>query len=394
MTTTPGTSKKRKRWKIVVAIVIVLLIIFRLILPSIVLKLVNKKLSTIENYYGHVEDIDIALIRGAYQINDLLLVKVDSVTHQRDTIPFFKTSQVDLSVEWKAIFKGKIVGEVILESPVLNFVQGKHKGEDVKQDTTDFQDVLKALMPLTINRFQINNGQIHFIDPYSAPKIDMPLKNIQVTAENLSNVNDSNKVLPSSIKATGDVYGGTLDLNVKLNALEKKPTFDLNAAIDNVDMVKLNDFFKAYGKFQVDKGNFGLYTEFAAKDGAFKGYVKPLLKDVEIKDEGTFGEIVWADVVSGIKWVLENPKKDQVATKVPIEGRFDDPDTGLWTAVSYILKNAFVLALQPSVDDQIDIGKVEQGTEKKTFLQKVFGGKDKDEKKDKKNKKDKSDKKK
>lgn len=383
-------THKRKRWKIILLCIVVVLLIVRLILPYIILKFVNKTLSKIENYYGHVEDIDLALIRGAYQINDLLLVKVDSVTHQRDTIPFFKTPQIDLSVEWKAIFKGKIVGELIVESPVLNFVQGKHKGEDVKQDTTDFQDVLKDLMPLTINRFQINNGQIHFIDPYSAPKIDVPLKNIHVTADNLSNVNDSNKVLPSTIKATGDVYNGNFDLSVKLNVLEKQPTFDLNAGINNVDMVSLNDFFKAYGKFEVEKGNFGLYTEFAAKDGGFKGYVKPLLKDMKIKNDGTFGEIVWADVISGVKWVFENHKKDQVATKIPIEGRFDDPDTGLWTAISYILKNAFVLALQPSVDNDIDIGKVEPQAQKKTLLQKVFGGKDNKKKaEDKKNKSDK-----
>ncbi|PBQ30336.1 hypothetical protein CNR22_00685 [Sphingobacteriaceae bacterium] len=377
-TTVIHPKKKRRTLRIVIVSIILLLIIARFILPYVILKVVNKKLAAIENYYGHVEDIDLALIRGAYQINDLLLTKVDSVTHQRDTTPFFKTPQIDLSVEWKSIFKGRIVGEIIIESPVLNFVQGKHKGEDVKQDTTDFQDVLKTLMPLTINHFQINNGQIHFIDPNSSPKIDVPLKNIQVTADNLSNVNDSNKVLPSAIKATGDVYGGNFNMNVKLNPLEKKPTFDLNAGINNVDMLKLNDFFEAYGNFKVEKGNFGLYTEFAAKEGAFKGYVKPLLKDVDIAKEGTFGEIVWANVVGGVKWILENHKKEQVATKLPVEGRFDKPDTGLWTAISYILKNAFVLALQPSVDNDIDLGKVEQADEKKTFLQKVFGKKDKD----------------
>jgi len=191
-------------------------------------------------------------------------------------------------------------------------------------------------------------------------------------------------VLPSTIKATGDLYGGKLKLDVKLNALEKKPTFDMNAGISNVNMVDLNPFFKAYGKFQVEKGNFGLYTEFAAKDGAFKGYVKPLLKDIDILHDGNFGQIVWSEVVSGVAWVFKNHSKDQVATKLPIEGRFDNPDTGLWTAISYVLKNAFVFALKPTVENTIDIGKVEAQPEKKTFLQKVFGKKDKKKDKSKK----------
>lgn len=377
---TKQPGKKRKKWKILLISVLAILLIARLILPFVVLKFVNKTLAGIKGYYGHVEDVDLALIRGAYQINNLRLVKVDTLSRQQDTIPFFTTPQIDLSVEWRAIFKGRIVGEIEVEKPVLNFVKGKHKNEDVKQDTTDFNEVIKKLMPLTINRFQINDGQIHFRDPYASPVIDVPMRNIRVTAENLSNVNDSNKVLPSSLVAKGDIYGGTFNLNVKLNALEKQPTFDLDAGIDNVDMVNLNPFFKEYGKFEVEAGNFGLYTEFAAKNGAFNGYVKPLIKEMKVAKDGNFAQIAWQTLIQGVDNLLENNNTDKMGTKLPIKGRFDDPDAGLWTAISYVLKNAFVFALQPSVDNTINLGKVEAEPEKKTFLQKIFGKKDKKEK--------------
>lgn len=380
---------KRKKWKIVLISILVLLIIARLLLPTIVLKYVNKTLAGIKGYYGHVEDIDIALIRGAYQINDLLLVKVDTVTNQRDTIPFFKTPQIDLSVEWRAIFKGKIVGEIEIAEPVLNFVKGKHKDEDVKQDTTDFKEVIKKLMPLTINHFTIKNGQVHFLDPYASPVIDVPMKNIDVQADNLSNVNDSNKVLPSTIKMTGELYGGKMHMNIKLNALEKQPTFDLNGGLESIEMRNLNPFFKKYGKFEVEKGTFAMYTEFAAKDGAFNGYVKPMIKEMDVDKKGNLAQLAWQSVVQGVDNLLENNKTDKVATKLPVKGRFDQPNTGLWTAISYVLRNAFVFALRPSIDNTIDIGKVEAEPQKKTFLQKVFGKKDKDSKDKKKEKKDK-----
>lgn len=380
---------KRKKWKIVLISILVLLIIARLLLPTIVLKYVNKTLAGIKGYYGHVEDIDIALIRGAYQINDLLLVKVDTVTNQRDTIPFFKTPQIDLSVEWRAIFKGKIVGEIEIAEPVLNFVKGKHKDEDVKQDTTDFKEVIKKLMPLTINHFTIKNGQVHFLDPYASPVIDVPMKNIDVQADNLSNVNDSNKVLPSTIKMTGELYGGKMNMNIKLNAFEKQPTFDLNGGLESIEMRNLNPFFKKYGKFEVEKGTFAMYTEFAAKDGAFNGYVKPMIKEMDVDKKGNLAQLAWQSVVQGVDNLLENNKTDKMATKLPVKGRFDQPNTGLWTAISYVLRNAFVFALRPSIDNTIDIGKVEAEPQKKTFLQKVFGKKDKDSKDKKKEKKDK-----
>ena len=77
MTSTRENNKpvKRRKWKIVLISIISILIIVRLILPYVVLKFVNKKLAGLKEYYGHVEDIDIALIRGAYKINNIKKLK-------------------------------------------------------------------------------------------------------------------------------------------------------------------------------------------------------------------------------------------------------------------------------------------------------------------------------
>jgi hypothetical protein len=385
------TDKKRrkKKWLIAILIIAVILLIARLILPYVVLQYVNKTLSELKEYEGHVEDIDIALIRGAYKIKEIRLDKKDSVTNKLDSIPFFRSTELDLSVQWSAIFKGAFVGEIYVTDPVLNFVKGKHKNEDVKADTADFRDVIDKLMPLTINHFEITNGQIHYIDNYSSPRVDISMSNLFVKADNLSNINDSATILPAHLVADGDVYKGRFNLDVKFNALEKQPTFDLNASLKDINMVALNDFFKAYANFQVDNGNLGLYTEFAAKKGKFKGYVKPLIKDFQVKKEGDLKEIIWENIVQGISVIFENRKKDQVATKVPIEGKFENPDADLWTSINYVLRNAFVYALQPSIDNDINIGKVEDIDTKKTFLEKVFGKDKKEEKnKEKEGKKD------
>lgn len=380
-----GKSPRRRKLFIIFGCIVVLLVVLRLALPYIVLKYVNKTLSEMEQYYGHVEDIDIALIRGAYVINDIKIEKINE-NKQRDTIPFFKSPEIDLSVQWKAIFKGSVVGEIYVENPVLNFVKGKHKGENIKADTSDFRDLIRDLMPLQVNRFEINNGQIHYIDKNTSPMVDVSMNRIYTVAENLTNVNDSTKLLPGKLRATGDVYEGKFELNVNLNPLEKQPTFDMNARITDMNMVLLNNFFKAYGNFDVNKGSFGLYTEFAAKDGAFNGYVKPLIKDLDVvefkKEEGNVGQILWEALIGTVAEIFSNQRKDQLATKLPIKGRFENPDISLWTAITYVLRNAFVNALKPSVDNTINIGNVQAEPEKKTFLQKVFGGK-KDKKKNK-----------
>jgi hypothetical protein len=370
---------KRKKTKIILLSIVGVLIILRLLLPYIVLKYVNKTLSELKEYYGHVEEIDIALYRGAYIIRDIRLDKRVEKAGSKDTIPFFHSREIDLSVEWAAIFKGAIVGEIYVNSPVLNFVKDKHKGEDLKADTADFRDLIDDLMPLSINRFGISNGQIHFIDPYSNPKVDISMKDIEVTATNLSNVNDSNKLLPAHLTASANTYGGKFDMNVDFDALNKTPTFDMNARLTQINMVHLNDFFKAYGNFDLKKGRFGLYTEFAAKEGKFKGYVKPLIRDLDIvqwnKEEGNVGQVLWETLIGSVAEVFQNQPKEQFATRIPLKGSFDDPEAGLWDAISYVLRNAFVNALKPSIDNTINIQNVETAEDDRTFLQKVFGKK-------------------
>ncbi len=62
-----------KKRNIIIFSILLALFIFRLFLPAIVKKYVNKALNNIPGYYGWVDDIDISLYRGAYVINGLHL---------------------------------------------------------------------------------------------------------------------------------------------------------------------------------------------------------------------------------------------------------------------------------------------------------------------------------
>lgn len=380
------TSRKKKiLWTL--AIAAVLLVAVRLALPYVVLHYLNKTLANMEGYYGKAQDIDIALIRGAYEIDSIYLNKVDSTT-QKET-PFFGASQIDLSVEWKALFHGSIVGELVFESPMMRFTKDKVEPDEVRNDSSSFKNLLDDFMPLQVNRVEINNGSIQYIDESSKPRVDIHLTNAYALAENLRNSYDSTVVLPASLRAHANIYEGELAINMKLNPLADEPTFDVNAELKNTNLVKLNDFFKAYAKVDVNKGRFGLYTEVAAKEGKFAGYVKPLIQDLDIlgqedRDDNVLRK-AWEAIVGAAGEVFENQRKDQVATKVPFQGNLKNPDTNVWFALTRVLQNAFIQALQPSIDQEINIATVEsQPDKKKTFLEKVFGKKDdKDKDKDK-----------
>jgi uncharacterized protein DUF748 len=368
--------KIKKKYKILAG-VILLLIVIRLILPYVVLHYANKTLANMDGYYGHVEDIDLALLRGAYVINDIFLNKLDSVSKKQTG--FFKSRSIDLSVEWRALFHGSIVGELVFIEPVLIFTKDKTELSEIKKDTNDFRKLLKDFMPLKINRFEVKGGAIHYTDNTSSPKVDISLKNTYILAQNLKNVVDDKVELPSTVIASASAYEGNLSFNMKLNALAEDPTFDLNAEIKNTNLVLLNDFLKAYGNFDVNKGSFGLYTEMAAKGGKFKGYVKPIIKDLDVVGpedrHDSFFHKIWESIVGAAGVILKNQKKDQVATKVPIEGDYANPETDTFYAIWEVLRNAFIRALIPSVDNQISINslKTEDKEDKRNVLKKIFG---------------------
>ena len=363
-------------------IVVVVLAGIRLALPYVILHYANKELANMDGYYGHIEDIDVALIRGAYQIDSIYLNKVDSITHKET--PFFAAKRIDLSVEWETLFKGGVVGEVIMEEPMLRFTKDKVEPKDIKKDSSDLKNLRDDLMPLRINRFEARNGRIQYIDDNSKPKVDIQLDNASVLAMNLRNSYDSSQLLPASIKATANVYGGDLSLNCRLNPLADVPTFDMNAEVNNTHLVEVNDFFKAYAKVDVNKGTFGLYTEFAAKEGKFTGYVKPLIKDLDVlgaedRKDNVFRKL-WEGFAGTIGEVFENQPKDRLATKIPLKGSTKDLDANVWYAIGEVLQNAFIQALQPAIDREITIQTIDhEKGKKKNFLEKVFGNKDKKE---------------
>ena len=344
----------RKTW-IWVLIIVVVLIAIRIALPFIIKDYVNKTLREMEGYNGSVSDIDLNLFRGAYVINDLVLTDESNAI----PVPFLNIPVIDLSVEWGALFNGKIVGEIILERPVVNFAVS----EDASQDGSeaDWQEIIKELLPITVNRFEIIDGIITYYDFNTEPEIDVYIEDLNLLITNLTNVEKEEKSLPSTITASGNtIGGGILNVEAEFNALKEIPDIDLTLNIEQVDMTSLNDFVRAYSNTDVERGTFNLYTEVVVDDAQLKGYIRPVLENLEIldweKEEGGFLKKTWEAMVEGIKVIFENPSEDQVATQTPLGGDLSQMniDAGIWPTIWGLFKNAFVEALSKQTEDAID----------------------------------------
>ncbi|HUR30400.1 MAG TPA: DUF748 domain-containing protein [Saprospiraceae bacterium] len=373
------TSKEKKQLLLRIGILLIVLIIaFRIILPFWVLDFVNKRLADINGYFGHVQDIDIELYRGAYKVREIYINKLDSTT-QKQT-PFFASPVVDISIEWKSLFRGEIVSEMDFYSPALRFTEGKAEPEEMEKDTNDFRRILKTFTPFKVNRFEVYDGKIQYLDNTVKPVVDIHLDNAHILARNLSNVVDTS-LLPAVVEANADVYEGSLNFNMRIDALADDPTYDMNAEIKGANLLRLNDFFKAYADFDVNKGTFGMYMEIAAKDRKFLGYIKPVISDLDVVGpedrKDSILRKLWESLVGFAGDVLTNPETEDIATKIPIAGSYDDKEVGIWYAILAALRNGFIQAIYPALDYQVTIGKVEavnpKDEDREGFFKKIFG---------------------
>jgi hypothetical protein len=137
------------------------------------------------------------------------------------------------------------------------------------------------------------------------------------------------------------------------------PDFDLNVAVEGASLPAMNDLLRAYGKLDVVKGTFSLYSEIKIHDGRIDGYVKPLIKDVDVYSskqdkKKPLLKKLYEKVVGGLSHILKNRPREEVATVVDISGPLEDPDASIWETVVRLVSNAFVKAILPGFDREFE----------------------------------------
>ncbi|MGB3584965.1 MAG: DUF748 domain-containing protein [Tunicatimonas sp.] len=348
-----------KKIGVVLAIIVAIFILLHFLLEPIAERYINKQLSSLEEYTGQIDDIDIRLYRGAYQINGLKLIKQGN----EDAAPFLQIDTIDLSVEWKALFDGRVVGEVILSNPTVNMivtptVEGDSAQEQTGEDV-NWVDQVQDFIPLTINRFEIKNGNISYIDPSVNPEVDAYFRELYLLAENISNVADSSQQFPSSLVANAvTIGGGELDAKLDMNLLNEIPEFKADVQLSKVDLTKLNDFIKAYANFDVQAGTFEVITEMTVENQKISGYIKPFFENLDVfdlrkdvvEDDSGFFQKVWEAIAGLGAEAFENQKKDQIATEVPIEGSLESPSPDVPVTIWNIFRNAFIDAIEKNFE--------------------------------------------
>ncbi len=374
--------QRRNKYLLIAAIVVVVLIAARIALEPIVLNYVNDTLDELQAYDGHIGDLDLALLRGGYDIQDIEIVKTDA----GQSVPFFKADRIEATVEWQSLLRGSLVAEGDLYRPQINLVQAESEQESQLGEDVNWVDKFKELFPFRFNTVRVHDGTVTFRAPGIQTQDALKARHVNGALSNLTNVADSTKETFARFHFEALVLeDGNADIHGSIDPLAQQPTFDLNLRLKNVQLPQVNPWLTRFIKADAEQGEFELYMELAAADAKFKGYAKPVMRDVNIysseEPEKNPLKRLWEGIVDVAANIFENEEQDQVAARIPFSGTIENPDTDLFATIGSVLRNAFVSAFARSLEGSISVRSVRES------LKTVGEDEKKDEKKEEKKRK-------
>jgi hypothetical protein len=348
---------RHKTFLIAAGIAVIACAALRLALPSLVEHYVNRQLQQLDNYTGHVDHIHIALWRGAYDIENLVIEKKTAKNNE----PFLAAGYLQLSVQWRALFHGSVVARAHFLNTELNLIQSDNASQRQLGEDNNWRDALEKLFPFKFNEISGDRCAIHFRAPGIERNQALQLRDIHFSVRNLTNAFPADDHAAfADFDLSGRALGqGALEISGKLNPFAQAPTFEVAAQLKNVAIPELNPWLSAYAGVNAEAGVFSVYTEFAAADGKFKGYVKPIAKDIKVvtppEERGNIFKQAWAALVQLAASIFKNQPQDQLATRIPFSGSVENPNADVWVTIVNVLRNAFVSAFSNSLEHSVDL---------------------------------------
>jgi hypothetical protein len=325
-------------------------------LPFVAKRLLNDRLQRIPDYTGHIDDIGIHLLRGACSLNGVGIVRRNGKVRE----PFFQAKHIYVSLAWRELWHRKIVSNIRIDAGQLHFVKGPSAEESQTDLDNRWQNLIHDISPIDITNLVITDGLLRYIDTTRKPTVDLFVTHMRATATGLRNRPGEAKSgeFPAKITIEGDSLGaGKLELVVTAEPLADEPHFHLSLKLDKVNLPELNESLKAYAHVEVSRGTFSLVGEMAGRDGGFQGYVKPFFEDLDFKaiedKEKGIGSRIWERVVAAAAWVVKDKARDQLATRIPFEGKFGDAKAGLFATIATLYRHGFLHAFSPTVENSV-----------------------------------------
>jgi hypothetical protein len=306
-----------------------------LILPFYLNSYAKNQFATYSDYQASYSKISLSVLQGSYTLHEIKLQKKNAPGREH----FFTADRIEFGIRWTELFKGRITGKVTVHSPTINFIREAGLGKSQLNADYPWGNIGRRLLGVTLDQIEIKNGSLTYQDLQTIPHTRLGMNEININVMDLASENNNEGNLMA--KAFGDarVYDGQLNFSLEFDAASKKPTFDVKASLENLDLAYLRDYLKAHGDYTIEKGLFSMVAQASGEEESISGFVKPLLKTINLVSNATGA-------------TLSHQVDSPFARPFPQTSFRGDLAAGsltLWGAVAFTLRDAFFEAVMPVI---------------------------------------------
>jgi hypothetical protein len=342
---------KMSKTKVVILVLVVALIIFRAVLPSIILSRLNNYLAEFSPVYSiHIGNLDLGLLTFSYTGHNA------EAFYKKDGHRFFVVKKTRVQISFSELLHGRILTNVRVDDAKFVLTKALFKGSkdpDAKPKETA-KKASEKMFPLRIAYVEVHDGDFDFADFVDQDK-DMRWRVTDIEAKVL-NINP----LPENPYTTFDLHGKFLDsspfkLTGKAKRLETPIAWKTDFEMKDFDMVIANPMLLKDLPLTFTKGKLDLYSEVKSEHGQISGYVKPFLKNAAVLKNEKYVSVkhFLNEILSAFaNWLLQN-SNGVTATKISFheEGGHLKVDTG--KAIQKAIENKLEKPLTPGTDDSV-----------------------------------------
>ncbi len=242
----PGASSRIWRW---VAIPVGLLLVIGIALSFIDEPLrayaereLNQRLPA---YIVHIGGLDLHPLTLSLDLENVIVQQKD-----HPDPPIATISSLHGSLQWSALFSGRLVTDQLIEHPVIHFTrpQAAKELEASPERKQSWQELLFTMQEVQVNEIRITDGDVTYRE--NATSKPLHVTGLNVTAENIRNVRSKPHQYPSDIHVEAVVFEqGRVKLDGHADFLAE-PTMALNADLTLTD-IGLADLLPLTAQHQV-----------------------------------------------------------------------------------------------------------------------------------------------
>jgi hypothetical protein len=362
-----------RRLVIVAAVLIAVVVAIRLLIDPIATHYTRKGLNDAEGMSGDFQRVHVTVFPPGYEIWRIKVIeepagsdpdgnpervptpsrdglrRAEPVSAQRARHPLFYAERVGVSVDWRALLRGRLAARARLDEPKITIskrADAPKKDKDKQAAIPDVDAALRKVIPAHVQRIEVRDGEVLYRDLTAPRRPQIWLHALELSAENLATREELAGGRPATVNASAKLgKTGDVTMFVSANPFAKSLEFAGKVSLEGWKVAELFDLIQPATKLQTPEGTLNVFVEFRAKGGEITGGVKPVLKNVRVAaTEDDLGNRLKAWVADkGLRLFSDRvPDRNAVVTVVPIKGKLTDPDIQLWPTILGVIRNAFV----------------------------------------------------